>query len=169
MIGDAVLPPNATVKSNTMPIGKISSISLRYITIKTFDNMIILIPNREYLKLQTQGISEIPSQSVMLKIQLIISQKLDLKDVFDIVEGVLSNMPRIMKSNRPKIHCIDSKDKEFIVQIQIFINDPENGISNIIQEAQEKIVAELEPSNVVKFILPLSGEVVQLKRYSNAA
>ncbi len=94
-------------------MGIIQEIQSRYTVIKKFDGTKVIVPNSELFKNQVTSLTSNPTRRI--NVDLAIDAYMDLKEVIDTIYGVIDQIPRILKSPKPKI----------------IVRQPSHGVNNL--------------------------------------
>jgi len=110
--------------------GVVKSLGLRYASVVTRDGKEHLIPNEMLItdKVINWSFSD---REVRVKRRLRVEYETDLRQAVELVEAGASQTQRVLKAPRPQCLVMEFGDEAIELEIRFWINDPENGISNV--------------------------------------
>ena len=110
--------------------GKIQSLGARYVSVATRDRTEYLIPNEDLITTQVINWS-FSDKLVRLKIVVGVSYDADVHEVSRLMVDAATKIPRVLASPKPVCQLKNFGDNSIDMELRIWINDPENGISNV--------------------------------------
>ena len=113
--------------------GWINSLGARYASVVTRDGTEYLIPNEDIITQQVVNWSY-SNNSVRLKLPIGISYKSDVRLAIKLCKEAAAEVPRVL--NHPASVCLlmGFGDSSVDLQLRIWIDDPQNGVSNVKSE-----------------------------------
>ena len=118
--------------------GPIMRLSARYVSIVTRDGREYLIPNEDLITGQVINWS-FSDKNVRLNIPIGISYTSDLHLAMDLIKETALGTPRVLDDPEPRVLLIGFGDSSVDLQLRFWVNDPENGLSNVRSEILLKI------------------------------
>jgi small-conductance mechanosensitive channel len=110
--------------------GRIQSLGARYVSVITRDNTEYIIPNEDLITNRVINWSY-TDRLVRLKIGVGVSYDSDVHEVRRLMIEAAESVPRVLKDPRPACHLKNFGDSSIDMELRIWIEDPENGISNV--------------------------------------
>ncbi len=110
--------------------GRIQSLGARYVSVATRDRTEYLIPNEDLITTQVVNWS-FSDKLVRLKIVVGVSYDSDIHEVMRLMIDAAVKIPRVMANPKPVCQLKNFGDNSIDMELRIWINDPENGISNV--------------------------------------
>lgn len=110
--------------------GRIQSLGARYVSVSTRDKTEYLIPNEDLITNHVVNWS-FSDNLVRLKIVVGVSYDSDIHEVMRLMVEAAVNIPRVLSSPKPVCQLKNFGDSSIDMELRIWINDPENGISNV--------------------------------------
>ena len=113
--------------------GSVNSLGARYASVVTRDGMEYLIPNEDIITQQVVNWSY-SSNAVRLGIPVGVSYKSDVRKAIALCKEAAAEVPRVIKE--PKTVCLlkGFGDSSVDLELRFWIEDPQNGISNVKSE-----------------------------------
>ena len=113
--------------------GWVNSLGARYASVVTRDGMEYLIPNEDIITQQVVNWSY-SNNAVRLKIPIGIAYKSDVRKAITLCKEAAAEVPRV--SAEPKSVCLlkGFGDSSVDLELRFWIDDPQNGISNVKSE-----------------------------------
>lgn len=102
----------------------------RYISVVTRDGMEYLIPNEELVTGQVINWSY-SNKLLRIKISIGIGYGSDLPQAMQLMLAAAKQAPRVLSDPRPSCLLVGFGDNSVNFQLRVWINDPQNGITNI--------------------------------------
>jgi small-conductance mechanosensitive channel len=126
--GDVLLM--AGESGNTMRSVVVKEIGLIYIHVYSRDGTIELIPNESFV---TQKIvnASLPVKPIRIRIPFGISYSSDLQQAMTLALEAVQSVERILPTPAPVCQLIELGDSTVGLELRVWINDPENGLSNV--------------------------------------
>ena len=118
--------------------GWITEIGPLYVHVTTRDGTLLLIPNEDFITSRIQNLS-VNDHRLRLNIFFGVSYKSDLKQAAAMAESAAMNVDRILKVPGPQCLIKEFGDSTVNFQLRAWINDPINGISNVVDAVLSQI------------------------------
>ncbi|WP_412546468.1 mechanosensitive ion channel family protein [Maricaulis sp. MIT060901] len=113
--------------------GKVSTLGMRFASVKTRDGHEHLIPNEEFITSKVINWSY-SDPSVRIKRTIGISYNSDVRLARELVVKAAESVARVAASPATRCHLIGFGDNSVDLQIRFWILDPENGVYNVTSE-----------------------------------
>ncbi len=113
--------------------GSINALAARYTSVITRDGTEYLIPNEDMITQPVINWSH-TNRIVRRKIPVSVAYKTDLYRAREIMNEAALSLERVLKDPAPITHVISFGDNGVELEIRFWINDPENGVTNISSE-----------------------------------
>lgn len=118
--------------------GVVKSLGLRYASVITRDGKEHLIPNEMLItdKVVNWSYSD---KEVRVKRRLRVEYESDLRMAVDLVQKGAMETDRVLARPAPKCLVMEFGDEAIEIEVRFWINDPENGVSNVSSEVMLNI------------------------------
>lgn len=110
--------------------GVVKSLGLRYASVITRDGKEHLIPNEMLITDKVVNWSY-SNKEVRVKRRLRVEYESDLRQAVDLVQKGAMETDRVLASPAPKCLVMEFGDEAIEIEVRFWINDPENGVSNV--------------------------------------
>jgi len=110
--------------------GVVKSLGLRYASVITRDGKEHLIPNEMLITDKVVNWSY-SNKEVRVKRRLRVEYESDLREAVDLVEKGAMQTDRVLARPAPKCLVMEFGDEAIEIEVRFWINDPENGVSNV--------------------------------------
>jgi small-conductance mechanosensitive channel len=127
--------------------GLISSLKGRYVSIITRDGKEYLIPNEDLITQQVINLS-FSDRFVRFKIPFGVSYKSDPHLVIKLAASVFDDVARVLPEPKAKCLLKEFADSSINFELRFWVQDPENGRSNIKSEIMLKLWDILAANNI---------------------
>ncbi|MBP9723017.1 MAG: mechanosensitive ion channel [Gammaproteobacteria bacterium] len=139
--------------------GKVTKIGMRSLTVQSFDNMEVIVPNTDTINKPLTNWT-FKDTIIRLELELRISYDESLEKIRELLEGLFASSEEILKDPKPKIYCKEFSESAVIVKMYFFIDlnkTPSRGavrtsvmlaISNIFKEHGIKIAYPIHMVNI---------------------
>jgi len=132
--------------------GRIQSLGARYVSVVTRDGTEYLIPNEDLITNQVINWS-FSNRLVRLKIPVGVAYRTDVPRAMALMTRAAEETPRVLDRPKPSCQLKGFGDSAIDLELRIWIDDPENGISNVSSEIRLKLW-ELFRDNGVEIPFP---------------
>jgi small-conductance mechanosensitive channel len=138
--------------------GWVTSLGGRYVGVRTRDGIEHLVPNEVFV---SQGVENwsISARAVRLKLPFGISYKDDPKRAMAIALEAAAGAPRVLNSPESVCHLMRFGANALELELRIWIDDPQNGVSNVKSEVYLRLLEKLRAANIE---IPYGQGAVQL-------
>jgi small-conductance mechanosensitive channel len=110
--------------------GRIDSLGARYVSVATRDGLEFLIPNEDLITQQVINWS-FSNALVRLKIGVGVSYDTDIHHAMDLMVQAASGIDRVLEKPGPVCQLKNFGDNAVDLELRIWVNDPDKGISNV--------------------------------------
>lgn len=110
--------------------GVVKSLGLRYASVITRDGKEHLIPNEMLITDKVVNWSY-SNKEVRVKRRLRVEYETDLRQAVDLVQKGAMETDRVLARPAPKCLVMEFGDEAIEIEVRFWINDPENGVSNV--------------------------------------
>ncbi|MCR9079579.1 MAG: mechanosensitive ion channel [Hyphomonadaceae bacterium] len=110
--------------------GVVKSLGLRYASVITRDGKEHLIPNEMLITDKVVNWS-FSNKEVRVKRRLRVEYESDLRQAVDLVQKGAMETDRVLARPAPKCLVMEFGDEAIEIEVRFWINDPENGVSNV--------------------------------------
>jgi len=132
LLTDRSIKPNDVIEVDET-YGVVKSLGLRYASVITRDGKEHLIPNEMLITDKVVNWSY-SNKDVRVKRRLRIEYESDLRQAVELVCEGAAATPRVLQSPAPKCLVMEFGDEAIELEVRFWINDPENGVSNVSSE-----------------------------------
>lgn len=133
--GDVI---SLTDQAGNETVGQIRKIGIRAISVITRDQTEHLIPNENLMINQVVNWSY-SSRDVRVKAPIGVSYDSNLELVSELLYQAVNDIPRIRKNPKPRVNLMGFGNSSIDFELRFWIQDPEDGISNIRSDVYNKI------------------------------
>lgn len=118
--------------------GWINTLGARYVSVVTRDGTEHLIPNEELISQRVENWSY-SNKLVRQKIPIGVDYETDVHKARELAVLAADGVERVLKEPKPVCHLIEFGDNSVVLELRIWINDPQKGVANVRSEVQLKI------------------------------
>lgn len=118
--------------------GSINKLAGRYTSVITRDGTEFLIPNEDMITQSVINWSH-TDRAVRRKIPVGVSYSTDLYQARQVMCDAAAEHERVLENPKPVTHVIEFGDNGVLLELRMWINDPENGVTNVSSEVMLKI------------------------------
>ncbi len=131
LLDRSIKPGDVIETQNTY--GEINKLAARYTSIITRDGTEFLIPNEDIITQPVINWSH-SSTEVRRRIPINVSYNSDLRKAMDLMNEVAVDHPRVISSPEPRTLLKGFGDNGVDLELRMWINDPQNGVSNVASD-----------------------------------
>ena len=148
--GDVLLIEDGSVNIPKSVVVK--EIGLIYIHVYTRDGTVELIPNESFV---TQKIvnASLPIKAIRIRIPFGISYSSDLQQAMALALEAVQSVERILPTPEPVCQLKELGDSAVDLELRAWINDPENGLSNVKSSVLQAVWDTFRANNI-EFAFP---------------
>jgi small-conductance mechanosensitive channel len=162
---DGTIKKDDVIQFNKNQIGWVDRITFRYTVIKDWNDMNVLIPNTALMSgtLQnwTLGKRENSSGNIRLKIDVRVGFGTDVDNAVVRLAQAARRVKRVLRQLPPQAQLAGVGESAINLQLRFWINDPKNGITNVLSEVYLEVLDEFAREEPHKIIIPLPQSKVR--------
>ena len=143
--------------------GQITDIKTRYTVLKGLDGGESIIPNEMLVSNPVQNYS-LTDRSIVMTTDLCVAYKSDLEALLPLLTQAAASIERVSKTNPPSAYLIKFGTDGLDLRVGFWIEDPENGRTNVLSEVNRAIWKTLQ-SNAID--LPYPQRVITVNNASS--
>jgi small-conductance mechanosensitive channel len=137
LLADRSIKPGDVIQiQNTF--GWINKLAARYTSVITRDGTEYLIPNEDMITQQVINWSH-TDRAVRLKIPVGVAYATDLARARELMNEAAAETKRVLASPPPLTHVLRFGDNGVDLELRLWIDDPENGVTNVSSDVMLKI------------------------------
>lgn len=111
-------------------VGYIKTLGARYVSVVTRDGIEHLIPNEELISQRVENWSY-SDRLVRQRIPIGIDYSSDVQKAIALSVAAVESIPRVLKEPKPVCHLNSFGDNAVNLELRIWIEDPQNGLSSV--------------------------------------
>lgn len=119
--------------------GAVTQINTRYTVLKGSDGVESIIPNEMLVSNPVQNLS-LTDRAVVLVTDFTVAYDTDLDTLFPALIEIVSQVPRVSLNTLPSAYLLRFGADGFELRVGFWIEDPENGRSNVISDVNRAIL-----------------------------
>ncbi len=119
-------------------VGYIKTLGARYVSVVTRDGIEHLIPNEELISQRVENWSY-SDRLVRQRIPIGIDYSSDVQKAIELSVAAAGEVPRVLDTPKPVCHLNSFGDNAVNLELRIWIEDPQNGLSNVRSEILLKV------------------------------
>lgn len=130
LIADKSIKPGDVIEINDT-FGWVTQMNARYVSIRTRDGMVHLVPNDLFIN---EGVTNWSHDDRVVRMHAPFGVSYSTKDLRGLArraEEVALTVERVLKSPAPRCNLMEFGDSSINFDLRFWINDPANGISNV--------------------------------------
>ena len=127
--------------------GWVQSLHARYVVVKDRDGVETLIPNENLITSEVTNWSY-SDRAVRTRIPVQISYDDDPEYAMNLLIEATNDKPRILKSPEPAARLLGFGDNGIDLELRIWINDPEEGVANVVSDVNLSIWKSFKEHNI---------------------
>lgn len=144
--------------------GRIESMGARYVAVITRDKTEYLIPNEDLITSQVINWS-FTDKMIRIKINVGVAYDADLEAAVEAVVEAAKNVNRVMSYPTPVCRVMDFGSSSIDLQLRVWINDPENGVANVMSACRLAIWRAFKDKGIE---IPFPQQDVYIKQMPGA-
>jgi len=127
--------------------GWVQSLHARYVVVKDRDGVETLIPNENLITSEVTNWSY-TDRAVRTRIPVQISYNDDPEFAMNLLIEATEDKPRILKKPEPAARLLGFGDSGIDLELRIWINDPEEGVANVVSDVNLSIWKSFKEHNI---------------------
>ena len=145
--GDVIAVTSNGGGSTTGTVGQVKRIGLRAVSVTTRDKVEFLIPNENLMVNQVENWSY-SSRDVRVKLPVGVAYGTDIDLAERLMLQAVREMPRVLDHPAPAVWLSAFGDNAILFELQIWIDDPEEGIGNVRSDVLKRLWHLFRENNV---------------------
>jgi len=145
LLDKSIKPGDVISVGNTY--GWVKSLNARYVSLNTRDGIEHLIPNEDLIVQRVENWSY-SHNKIRLKIPVGVHYQSDVRKAIELCTRAAIDNPRILKDPEPACHLKGFGDSSVDLEIRMWIDDPQNGLSNIKSEVLLEIWDKFQENHI---------------------
>ncbi len=127
--------------------GWVQSLHARYVVVKDRDGVETLIPNENLITSEVVNWSY-SDRAIRQRVPVQISYDSDPEVAMQLLLDATLDKPRVLKSPEPAARLIGFGDNGIDLELRIWINDPEEGVANVVSDVNLSIWKSFKENNI---------------------
>ena len=145
-------------------VGQVSKIGIRAVSVVTRDKIEFLIPN-ETLMTSTVENWSFSSRDVRVRVPVPVAYGSDLVLAEQLLLEAAVELPRVLKRSVPQVWLNSFGDSAILFEVQMWIEDPEDGLGNLRSDLLKSIWRKFQVSGVE---IPFPQTDIRIKEWPPA-
>lgn len=147
LLWDKSIKTNDVISLDKDRFGVVRSMTVRYLVIEDRNDIRFLVPNSELITKTITNWTQ-KSRTIRLKLDVAVAYDSDIAKVRRIMKDVCLKVPRVLQDPPPRILILGLGDSTINVQLRFYIEDPENGVRNVLGELYELLLGRFKLADV---------------------
>jgi small-conductance mechanosensitive channel len=127
--------------------GKVTQINTRYTILRGADGVESVVPNEMLISGAVQNYS-LTDRSVRLSTHITVSYQVDVEQLIQLLEQVVTSVDRVSKTPAPQAMLINFGADGLELEIGFWIVDPDNGRTNVLSDVNRAIWRMLQAHQI---------------------
>ncbi len=128
-------------------VGQVSKIGIRAVSVVTRDKIEFLIPNEQLMTSTVENWS-FSSRDVRVRVPVPVAYGSDLVLAERLILAAAQGIPRVLDRREPQVWLNSFGDNAILFEVQIWIEDPEDGLGNLRSDLLKAIWEKFKVSGV---------------------
>lgn len=128
-------------------VGQVSKIGIRAVSVVTRDKIEFLIPNEQLMTSTVENWS-FSSRDVRVRVPVPVAYGSDLALAERLILSAAQAIPRVLDRSEPQVWLNSFGDNAILFEVQIWIEDPEEGLGNLRSDLLKAIWEKFKVSGV---------------------
>ena len=142
-------------------VGQVSKIGIRAVSVITRDKIEFLIPNEQLMTSTVENWS-FSSHDVRVRVPVPVAYGSDLALAERLILSAAQSTPRVLDRREPQVWLNSFGDNAILFEVQIWIEDPEDGLGNLRSDLLKAIWENFKVSGVE---IPLPQTDIRIKEW----
>ena len=142
-------------------VGQVSKIGIRAVSVVTRDKIEFLIPNEQLMTSTVENWS-FSSRDVRVRVPVPVAYGSDLVLAERLILAAAHSIPRVLDRREPQVWLNSFGDNAILFEVQIWIEDPEEGLGNLRSDLLKAIWENFKVSGVE---IPLPQTDIRIKEW----
>jgi len=127
--------------------GWVKSLNARYVSLNTREGIEHLIPNEDLIVQRVENWS-FSHNKIRLKIPVGVHYQSDVRKAIELCIQAATNNPRVLDDPEPACHLKGFGDSSVDLEIRMWIDDPQNGLSNVKSEVLLEVWDKFQENHI---------------------
>ena len=145
--GDVIAVTGTGGGASTGTVGQVNQIGIRAVSVITRDKVEFLIPNENLMINQVENWSY-SSRDVRVKVPVGVAYGTDIDLAERLMLEAVRATPRILEEPAPSVWLHSFGDNGILFEIQMWIDDPEDGIGNVRSDVLKRILKQFRDHGI---------------------
>ena len=142
-------------------VGQVSRIGIRAVSVVTRDKIEFLIPNEQLMTSTVENWSY-SSHDVRVRVPVPVAYGSDLALAEKLILAAAQSLPRVLDRREPQVWLAKFGESAVLFEVQIWIDDPEDGLGNLRSDLLKAIWENFKASGVE---IPFPQQDVRIKEW----
>ena len=142
-------------------VGQVSRIGIRAVSVVTRDKIEFLIPNEQLMTSTVENWSY-SSHDVRVRVPVPVAYGSDLALAERLILAAAQSLPRVLDRREPQVWLAEFGENAVLFEVQIWIDDPEDGLGNLRSDLLKAIWEKFKVSGVE---IPFPQQDVRIKEW----
>ena len=142
-------------------VGQVSRIGIRAVSVVTRDKIEFLIPNEQLMTSTVENWSY-SSHDVRVRVPVPVAYGSDLALAEKLILAAAQSLPRVLDRREPQVWLAKFGENAVLFEVQIWIDDPEDGLGNLRSDLLKAIWEKFKASGVE---IPFPQQDVRIKEW----
>jgi small-conductance mechanosensitive channel len=127
--------------------GVVKNMTLRYLVLEDRNDIRFLVPNSELINRTITNWTQ-TSRKVRVKLDFGVAYNSEIERVRDVISAVCLRTGRVLQDPPPRLLVVGLGDSAINLQLRFYIEDPENGIRNVMSDVYDQILVRFRDSHI---------------------
>lgn len=142
-------------------VGQVSRIGIRAVSVVTRDKIEFLIPNEQLMTSTVENWSY-SSHDVRVRVPVPVAYGSDLKLAEQLLLDAAREIPRVLSRREPQVWLTSFAENAVLFEVQIWIDDPEDGLGNLRSDLLKSVWAKFAEGGVE---IPFKQHDIRVKEW----
>ena len=142
-------------------VGQVTKIGIRAVSVVTRDKIEFLIPNEQLMTSTVENWSY-SSHDVRVRVPIPVAYGSDLALAEALILKAAQGVPRVLERRQPQVWLTGFGDNAILFEVQIWIDDPEDGLGNLRSDLLKSIWEAFKVSGVE---IPFKQSDIRIKEW----
>ena len=142
-------------------VGQVSRIGIRAVSVITRDKIEYLIPNEQLMTSTVENWSY-SSHDVRVRVPVPVAYGSDLVLTEALILEAVKGLPRVLSRRDPQVWLSSFGDNAILFEVQVWIDDPEDGLGNLRSDLLKAIWASFQANHIE---IPFAQHDVRVKMW----
>lgn len=147
LLWDKSIKTNDVIALDKERFGVVKTMTIRYLVLEDRNDIRFLVPNSELINKTITNWTQ-RNRRIRLKLDIGVAFDSDPGKVRKLIRETCLRVPRVLHDPPPRILILGMGESTINFQLRFFIDDPENGVRNVIGELYELILARFKEAEI---------------------